>query len=141
MLLPMVVSLLTWNQFFRMYGSMPATTAPTPMKKLCMANPLPRCCSGNLSATKARKGSMLTLMLASRIQSSPAAIQRVLQLGMTMRAMELRMAPTRKYGRRRPSGPQVRSLSAPMMGCMMKPVSGAASQSMGICESSAPRYL
>ena len=32
-------------------GNMPATTAPTPMKKLCIEKPMPRCSSGSLSAT------------------------------------------------------------------------------------------
>ena len=39
-----------------------------------MAKPRVRCSGGSMSATKARNGSMLMLMEASRIQSSPAAI-------------------------------------------------------------------
>jgi len=90
------VSLLTWNQFFNIHGSMSATTAPTPIKKLCMAKPIPRWTSGTLSATKARKGSMEMLMEASRIHSNPAAIHNAPQLGITTSASELRIAPTRK---------------------------------------------
>ena len=57
-------------------------TAPRPMNMLCMAKPEVRWPSGRMSATKARKGSMLTLMEASRIQSMPAAIHRAELLGM-----------------------------------------------------------
>ena len=39
---------------------------------------------------------MLMLIEASRIQSRPAAIQSVLELGMAMSAREARIAPTRK---------------------------------------------
>jgi len=69
---------------------------------------------------------------ASRIHSRPAAIQSAEEFGIRMRASELRMAPARKYGRRRPSRLQVRSLMCPMIGWMIRPVSGAASQSIEI---------
>ena len=94
----------------RIHGSMEATTAPMPMKKLCMAKPVVRCSEGRLSPTKARKGSMLTLMEASMIQSIPAATQSVGELGMAMSASEAKMAPPRKKGRRRPRRFHVRSL-------------------------------
>ena len=77
-------------------GKADATTAPKPMNRLCMAKPRVRCSSGSRSATKARNGSMLMLMDESSIQSRPAAIHRVEERGMRMRAHELRMAPTRK---------------------------------------------
>jgi len=77
-------------------GRAPAIEAPSPMKRLCMAKPRVCCSCGSRSATKARKGSMLTLMEASRIQSRPAAIQRTEELGIRTRASELRMAPVRK---------------------------------------------
>jgi hypothetical protein len=89
---------------------MDATTAPVPMKKLCMANPMVRCSEGRLSPTKARKGSMEMLMEASMIHSMPAATHRVGEFGMAIRAREARTAPPRKYGRLRPRRFQVRSL-------------------------------
>ena len=65
---------LTLNQLRSMKGSMPAMTAPRPMKKLCIAKPMPRCSSGSLSATKARNGSIEMLIEASSTQSRPAAM-------------------------------------------------------------------
>ena len=59
---------------------------------------------------------MEMLMEASMIQSMPTAIQRPGELGISIRAMEAMMAPTRKNGLRRPSLPQVLSLMCPIMG-------------------------
>ena len=93
-----------------MVGSSDATTAPMPMKNDCVANPVVCCSAGSLSPTNARKGSMLTLMEASIIQSMPPAIQSVGELGMMSMASEASTAPIRKNGRRRPQrGLQVRS--------------------------------
>ena len=45
---------------------------------------------------------MAMLMLASRIHSNPAAIHNTGERGMAMSASDARIAPARKYGRRRP---------------------------------------
>jgi hypothetical protein len=71
-------------------------TAPSPTKRLCVAKPRVRWLSGNRSATKARNGSMLMLIDASRIHRSPAAIHSAEQLGINTSAKELRIAPVRK---------------------------------------------
>jgi hypothetical protein len=154
---PISASAPTWNEYFTVsgmplgvapstpkyrntIGSVPANVAPSPMKKLCMTNPVVRCSSLSLSATNARNGSMLMLMHASSTHSSPAAIQSVDDVGMMKSARLARMAPTRKYGRRRPSLPHVRSLSDPTIGCTMSPVRGAASQRIGMRSGWAPSF-
>src|SRR6516162_7952255 len=97
-------------------GRADATTAPKPMKRLCMAKPCVRCSSGSRSATNARNGSMLTLIEESRIHSNPAATHSVDERGIKINAHELRIAPVRKYGRLRPNQVHVLSLECPMMG-------------------------
>ncbi len=88
--------LLTPNRCVKSQGSMEATTAPVPMKKLCMANPVTRCAAGRLSPTKARNGSIEMLMDASMIQSIPAATHRAGEFGMMISASDASRAPTKK---------------------------------------------
>src|SRR5262249_34853824 len=82
-----------------------ARLAPTPMKNDCITKPAVRCDASSLSATNARNGSIEMLIDASRIQRRVAAIQSAVDVGMMKSAIEARIAPVRKYGRRRPSGP------------------------------------
>src|SRR5688500_12075701 len=99
------------NQLVKTQGRKEATIAPMPMKKLCKAKPRVRWEGGSLSPTKARKGSMLTLMEASMIQSTPTAIHSVEEFGIISSAMDAKMAPMPKYGLLRPHfGCHVRSL-------------------------------
>ena len=52
-------------------------------------------------------------------------------VGMKKSAIEASIAPTGSTAGGGRGGPHVRSLSAPMIGCTIRPVSGAASQSSG----------
>src|SRR5690554_1193301 len=104
------------NQLVSIHGSIDATTAHVPIKKLCMAKPEVRCSLGNISPTKALNGSIEILMEASIIQSIPAATQSTGEFGITNNASEAKIAPTKKKGRRRPSLFHVLSLKWPTMG-------------------------
>src|ERR1700738_553164 len=83
-------------EYLKMYGSALARVAPTPMKKLCITKPTVRWSGFNLSATKARNGSMLMLMLASKIHRKLAAILTLVESGMTNNARLDKSAPTKK---------------------------------------------
>jgi len=112
------------------------------VKKLCIKNPIENCLLGNLSATKARYGSIAMLFAASKIQSKLAAIKIELENGIAINATLEIKAPIRKKGFLRPNfGDHVPSLIAPIIGCKTKPVIGPASQSIGKLASSAPKYL
>ena len=74
---------------------------------------------------------MVMLLAASRIHSSEAANHKAGLKGMKSKPSEHSSAPHRKKGVRRPRGWVLRSLSAPTMGCTIKPVTGPANQSNG----------
>ena len=93
--IPLAVLPCTPNRL-RASGNALAKLAPTPMKNDCITKPAVRWLTSSLSATKARNGSMEMLIDASRIQSSVAAIQRLLDVGMKKSATEASTAPVRK---------------------------------------------
>ena len=84
------------NQLVKMYGKADPTTAPIPIKKLCIAKPNVRWFSGKLSPTKARKGSIEMLIDESMIHNVPMATQSVGELGIIKSAIADKMAPTKK---------------------------------------------
>jgi hypothetical protein len=83
---------------------------------------------------------MAVLLLASSTHSSSAAIQTAATNGNRNRQRLHPIAPMRKNGLRRPHrGLQVRSLSAPIIGWMSRPVIGPARFSKGRLCASAPK--
>ena len=85
--------MLTPPQLARTHGNAEATTAPTPMNRLCMEKPKARCPSGSMSPTSARNGSIVMLIDASRIHSVPAATHSQGLFGITSSISVDRMAP------------------------------------------------
>ena len=79
-----------------------ANAAPTPMKKLWMANPSVRCFSPSLSAMNGRNGSIVELMLKSWTHRIVAATQSTGEVGMKNSAMLEQIAPPSRNGLRRP---------------------------------------
>ena len=109
--MPLTGTLLTPKQSENIVGSSEAITAPQPMKKVCIAKPAVCWLVSSLSPTKARNGSIETLIAASIIHSTATAIHSAEELGIRNSAIEARMAPMKKNGRRRPQyGCQVLSL-------------------------------
>ena len=129
-------SMSLWNT----KSEMLASVMPRPVKNDWARNPLPSCEGGNLSAMKARYGSMAVLLLASSNQSSTTAIHTAVTNGNRNRQMLQPIAPTRKNGLRLPHrGLQVRSDNAPIRGWMSSPVIGPARFKIGRSCGLAPR--
>src|SRR3954463_15472575 len=109
-MLPLTDTLLKPAQSNRL-GSSDAITEPQPMKKVCIAKPEVCWDASSLSPTKARNGSIDTLIDASMIHSAITAIQTAVEFGIRNMAMVASAAPAKKKGRRRPHlGCQVWSL-------------------------------
>jgi hypothetical protein len=70
--------------------------------------------------------------------SAKLAVQMLAALGIATRAIAVRIDPASRNGRRRPSGPQVRSLQCPISGWTSSPVIGAAIHRIGNWSSWAP---
>jgi hypothetical protein len=99
---------------------------------LCVKNPRASCDLGNRSEMNARYGSMEVLLPASRSQKQITASHKMPTNGNTNKMIEHRSAPTVMNGRRRPHlGLQVRSLAAPINGCITSPVTGPARFKIG----------
>ena len=130
--------MMCWKTNSEMFASV----MPNPVKKLCARKPLASWEGGSLSAMNARYGSMAVLLLASSSHSSSTAVQMAATNGNRNRQMLQPIAPTTKYGLRRPNrGLQVRSDSAPISGWMNSPVTGPARLSSGNWSGRAPRKL
>ncbi len=87
------------------------------MKNVCVAKPVVLCEGGNLSPTKALKGSIEILIEASSTHNNNAAIQSTLACGIKNNATDESTAPTKKKGLLLPHlGCQVRSLRYPIIG-------------------------
>ncbi len=86
----------------KIVGSKDATTPPQPMKKVCIAKPAICCELASLSPTKARNGSIDTLIDTSISHNTITAIHSTLELGIRNSAIAAKIAPTKKNGRRRP---------------------------------------
>ena len=97
-----LTTVLLKPRYSKNIGSSEAITEPQPIKKVCIAKPEVCCAGSSLSPTKARNGSIDTLIDASMIHSANTAIQMLVELGMANMARVARMAPIKKNGRRRP---------------------------------------
>ena len=111
------------NKFVKIYGNQEPIIAPRPISKVCIEKPNVCCSSGSLSPTNALNGSIEILMEASIIINKPPPINigaiypaKLGAFGIRINAVEVNIAPTRKYGRLLPKRFHVLSLICPIIG-------------------------